>query len=334
MSKTRTRTLVLGGLLALALMLPACTRSASTPPAEQGTSSSPLDSQQATMEAVRAALLTQTAQAEQAAPAATEVPTQVVAPPEETDEPDTEATAAPTGGVEYVEYTVKPGDWLFMIADNFGVDPQAIVDLNGLASDSQIQPGLVLKIPPSTGQVSTPSAGVTTAADQRRQHPPHPRPDLSRNGAGHPLIFEAATTVQQGGPSGRPVFMEGQDGAHSIGACVSGQGLRCAGRPAAPAGRRDHADRSGGARGRRGTASGGPGRPDLVCAAVPPPRRQAIAGTPGGNLGTGATSGGVCPPGMPGGDRHGPRAAGAAGRLLPGPRLLHRIPGCLSGCGR
>ena len=63
MSKTRTRTLVLGGLLALALMLPACTRSASTPPAEQGTSSSPLDSQQATMEAVRAALLTQTAQA-------------------------------------------------------------------------------------------------------------------------------------------------------------------------------------------------------------------------------------------------------------------------------
>ena len=164
MSKTRTRTLVLGGLLALALMLPACTRSASTPPAEQGTSSSPLDSQQATMEAVRAALLTQTAQAEQAAPAATEVPTQVVAPPEETDEPDTEATAAPTGGVEYVEYTVKPGDWLFMIADSFGVDPQAIVDLNGLASDSQIQPGLVLKIPPSTGQVSTPSAGVTTAA--------------------------------------------------------------------------------------------------------------------------------------------------------------------------
>src|SRR3990172_2836894 len=161
MINSRTRTLVLGGLLALALMLPACTRSASPPPAEPGASSSPLDSQQATMEAVRAALLTQTAQAEQAAPAATAVPTQVVAPPEETDEPDTEATAAQ---VEYVEYTVKAGDWLFMIADNFGVDPQAIVDLNGLASDSQIQPGLVLKIPPSTGQVSTPSAGVTTAA--------------------------------------------------------------------------------------------------------------------------------------------------------------------------
>ena len=161
MSETRTRTLVLGGLLALALMLPACTRSASTPPAEQGTSSSPLDSQQATMEAVRAALLTQTAQAEQAAPAATEVPTQVVAPPEETEEPDTEVTAAQ---VEYVEYTVKPGDWLFMVAENFGVDPQAIVDLNGLTSDSQIQPGLVLKIPPSSGQVATPTASGTTAA--------------------------------------------------------------------------------------------------------------------------------------------------------------------------
>ncbi|HEX9676231.1 MAG TPA: LysM domain-containing protein [Anaerolineales bacterium] len=161
MSKTRTRTLVLGGLLALALMLPACTRSASTPPAEQGTTSSPLDSQQATMEAVRAALLTQTAQAEQAAPAATEVPTQVVAPPEETEEPDTEATAAQ---VEYVEYTVKPGDWLFMVAENFGVDPQAIVDLNGLTSDSQIQPGLVLKIPPSSGQIATPTASGTTVA--------------------------------------------------------------------------------------------------------------------------------------------------------------------------
>jgi len=161
MINSRTRTLVLGGLLALALMLPACTRSASTPPAEPGASSSPLDSQQATMEAVRAALLTQTAQAEQAAPAATAVPTQVVAPPEETEAPDTEATAAQ---VEYVEYTVKPGDWLFMIADNFGVDPQAIVDLNGLASDSQIQPGLVLKIPPSSGQVATPTSSGTTAA--------------------------------------------------------------------------------------------------------------------------------------------------------------------------
>ena len=163
MSKTRKHTLVLGGLLALALMLPACTRSASTPPAEEGASTSPLDSQQATMEAVRAALLTQTAQAEQAAPAATEVPTQVVAP-QETEEPGAEATAGPTAAVEYVEYTVQPGDWLFMIADNFGVDPQAIVDLNGLASDSQIQPGLVLKIPPSSGQSATPTAGSTTAA--------------------------------------------------------------------------------------------------------------------------------------------------------------------------
>ena len=85
-------------------------------------------------------------------------------PPGQANLAGAEATAGPTAAVEYVEYTVQPGDWLFMIADNFGVDPQAIVDLNGLASDSQIQPGLVLKIPPSTGQVSTPPAGVTTAA--------------------------------------------------------------------------------------------------------------------------------------------------------------------------
>jgi LysM repeat protein len=163
MINPRTRTLVLGGLLILALMaLPACTRSASTPPAEEGAATSPLDSQQATMEAVRAALLTQTAQAQQAAPATTEAPTQVVAPAA-TEEPGVEATSAE--GTDYVEYTVKEGDWLFMIAENFGVDPQAIVDLNGLSSDAQIQPGLVLKIPPSSGQpISTPVPGATSAA--------------------------------------------------------------------------------------------------------------------------------------------------------------------------
>jgi LysM repeat protein len=162
MTNPRTRTLVLGGLLIAALLtLPACTRSASTPPAEEGVATSPLDSQQATMEAVRAALLTQTAQAQQAAPPATEAPTEVVAA-EATEEPEILDTPLSQG--DYVEYTVKEGDWLFMIAENFGVDPQAIVDLNGLASDSQIQPGLVIKIPPSTGQAAaTPIPGATSA---------------------------------------------------------------------------------------------------------------------------------------------------------------------------
>lgn len=154
MSTTRTRTLVLLALLAIALALPACTRSASTPPAEEGAATSPLDSQQATMEAVRAALLTQTAQAQ---PLPTEIPTQVVAP-EETEVPETEVAETATPVVEYIEYTVKEGDWLFMIAETFGVDPQAIVDLNGLSTDAEIQPGLVLRIPPSSGQVATPTA--------------------------------------------------------------------------------------------------------------------------------------------------------------------------------
>jgi LysM repeat protein len=154
-------------MLALALFIPACTRSASTPPPAEGTSASPLDSQQATMEAVRAALLTQTAQAEQASGAATEAPTEVVAT-EATETPEPEETAS--GEVEYVEYTVQPGDWLFMIAEKFGVDPQAIVDLNGLTSDSQIVPGLVLKIPPSTGQAPTAAAGTTVAGGGGRIH--------------------------------------------------------------------------------------------------------------------------------------------------------------------
>ncbi len=158
MSNTRTRTIVLVGLLAIALALPACTRSASTPPAEEGPSTSPLDSQQATMEAVRAALLTQTAQAEQALP--TEEPTQVVIA-EETEEPEVEVSETAPAEVEYIEYTVKEGDWLFMIAETFGVDPQAIVDLNGLASDSDVLPGMVLKIPPSTGETAAPTEAAT-----------------------------------------------------------------------------------------------------------------------------------------------------------------------------
>ena len=150
---TITRTLATVALLAL---VTACTRSASTPPPGEEVVA-PQDSQQATMEAVRSALLTQTAEAGGGAGQATPVPTPVPATPT----PITAATTSTTEtAAEYVEYTVKPGDWLFQIAENFGVDPQAIVDLNGLTSNTQLVPGLVLKIPPSTGAGPTPSAGT------------------------------------------------------------------------------------------------------------------------------------------------------------------------------
>ena len=139
-------------MLALLALVAACTRSASTPPPGEGEGETPADSQQATMEAVRSALLTQTAEAGGGGEV---VPTE--APPEATAMPEEEVKAEPTDdGMVYVEYTVQEGDFVANIAQDFGVDPQAIVDLNGLGSPSEVTVGMVLKIPPSTGPVSTP----------------------------------------------------------------------------------------------------------------------------------------------------------------------------------
>ncbi len=138
-------------MLALLALVAACTRSASTPPPGEGEGEAPADSQQATMEAVRSALLTQTAEAGGGGTVATQVP------PEATAEPGGEASAQPTVvGIVYVEYTVKDGDFIATIAEAFGVDPAAIVELNGLGSPSEVTVGMVLKIPPSTGQAATP----------------------------------------------------------------------------------------------------------------------------------------------------------------------------------
>ena len=137
-------------MLALLALVAACTRSASTPPPGEGEGEAPADSQQATMEAVRSALLTQTAEAGGGGEA---VPTE--APPEATDMPEGEAEPTVVG-IVYVEYTVQDGDSITSIAAAFGVDPQAIVDLNGLGSPSEVTVGMVLKIPPSTGQIATP----------------------------------------------------------------------------------------------------------------------------------------------------------------------------------
>lgn len=156
--------------LVLFTLSAACTRSASTPPPGEG-EATPQDSQQATMEAVRSALLTQTAEAggpggvalptEQATSVPEASPTSVV---EATEAPTAVPTAVPTEQ-EFVEYTVQAGDFIYSIAEDFGVDPQAIVDLNGLTSPSALQVGMVLKIPPSSGPLPTPvntaSAGGT-----------------------------------------------------------------------------------------------------------------------------------------------------------------------------
>jgi LysM repeat protein len=157
-------------LLAIALIvlaLSACTRSASTPPAatDEGGAAGAQSETQATMDAVRSAILTQTAQAEEgggALPTPTETPAEAAETPAAAETTvGTEATATPLG--QEIEYTVQPGDWIFKIAREFDVDPQEIIDLNNLANPSQLAPGMVLKIPVE-GTTIEPTVEGTPAA--------------------------------------------------------------------------------------------------------------------------------------------------------------------------
>jgi LysM repeat protein len=145
-------------LLILAVLLlgaSGCTRSASTPVAAatspEGTPSG-LAGQQATMDAVRSVLLTQTAQADTAFPTAvvfvnTPTATEVVAP---TATPDLVVEVSPTPAPTedaVRRYVVQPGDWIWKIARDFGVSPDDIIAANNLQFPYFIYPGDVLIIP-------------------------------------------------------------------------------------------------------------------------------------------------------------------------------------------
>jgi LysM repeat protein len=158
----------------LVLSTAACTRSASTPPPsiDEGEVPSAQSDTQATMDAIRSAILTQTAQATegeeiQSSTATVEEPAETAIPEESESPVATTPTATPIPGGQ-VEYTVKPGDWIWKIARDYNVDPQDIVDLNGLTDPSDISPGTVLQIPLSettteaTAVVGTPVTGGVT----------------------------------------------------------------------------------------------------------------------------------------------------------------------------
>lgn len=149
MSTLRPRTILLTALLMVVLILSGCTRSASTPPPSDG-EGGPDGGQsetQATMDAVRSAILTQTAQALEGG-AATATPTPepteaaATATPAEAEETNTQEAQA-----GFAEYTVQPGDWIFKIAREYGIDPQAIIDANNLTSPNSLEVGMVLQIP-------------------------------------------------------------------------------------------------------------------------------------------------------------------------------------------
>jgi LysM repeat protein len=147
-------------LIAVAVILGACTRSASTPPAateegEEGTPSG-LTSQQMTMEAVRNDLLTQTAVAEAGGEE------EATATPEPTEETTAEATAteaateAPAGAP--ATYTLKAGEHPYCIARRFDVDPNALLNENAIDRSTPISPGLTLTIPEGTSGFPPPRA--------------------------------------------------------------------------------------------------------------------------------------------------------------------------------
>ena len=161
--------LAVASLIVLAVLLGACTRSAATPAPStpQAQTTAGMTGQQATMEAVRSALLTQTAQAAAGSGAASATPLVVVtqgtpsAPlaTAGTGTPQATTPAATTCGPS--TYTVLSGEWVYSIARKFNVDPQAIIDLNGLAAPYALTPGQTLKIPGSCPSGATPVVVAT-----------------------------------------------------------------------------------------------------------------------------------------------------------------------------
>lgn len=64
-------------------------------------------------------------------------------------------------------YVVQPGDWIWQIARNFGVDPRAIIEANPGINPDLVQPGQELNIPAPTadntggGAGDVPTGGTT-----------------------------------------------------------------------------------------------------------------------------------------------------------------------------
>ena len=166
--------LAIASLIVLAVLLGACTRTASTPvpTTPKGQTPAAMTGQQATMEAVRSALLTQTAQAAAGSGAASPTPLVAVTqgtpsaplgtPGTGTPKVTTVTTAAAPTTCGQTSYTVLQGEWVYSIARKLGIDPQAIIDLNGLVAPYELAPGQSLKIPGSCPGGTTPVVVVAT----------------------------------------------------------------------------------------------------------------------------------------------------------------------------
>jgi LysM repeat protein len=177
MATTSLRRLAIAGLFASSLVIGACTRSASTAPTSTttGGTSGPVTGQQATMEAVRSALLTQTAAAldgGQAASTATpggaavSTATPSVGTPVSTSfaQPTITRTLPPIPTIVVpATYTIHEGEFPYCLARRFNRNPDDILAINGLSNDTIVSPGETLSIPTS-GTFPGPRALLTHPA--------------------------------------------------------------------------------------------------------------------------------------------------------------------------
>jgi hypothetical protein len=169
MRNKHLHTAVLALSIGIALTIGACTRSASTAPPATSESAeatpSGLNAQQATMEAVRSSLLTQTAQAmESSGETPTEEPTAVVAQATSVSEETSTAPTATPGVVATATpglpstYTLHDGEHPYCIARRFDLNPVALLAVNGLTASTVAGPGTILIIPNDTTGFPPPRA--------------------------------------------------------------------------------------------------------------------------------------------------------------------------------
>jgi LysM repeat protein len=173
MSTMHLRKMVLIGIIIFGLILAGCTRSASTSPPDTGTGglSEEEQSQRATMDAVRAALLTQTVEPESteaplASPTQTIViPTSTLTPEGPTETPVVVFNTPTSEAGQETTYTVQAGDSVYSVARAFGVQPDDIISRNNLQYPYYLDVGQELIIP-----AGSPSPGDGTPSGGTKQH--------------------------------------------------------------------------------------------------------------------------------------------------------------------
>lgn len=162
------RLFILAFVVILALVLGACTRSASTPVAPEATYPVPPDStndvtQELMQSGTATAIAESGAQSEQPEGEVTPEASEPQQPAEQEDDAaqqpeeqqeQPQPTQAPTVQQSYSvpdTYTLQKGEFPYCIARRFNINAQSLLSVNGLTASSLVYPGHVLTIPKDAG---------------------------------------------------------------------------------------------------------------------------------------------------------------------------------------